>query len=41
VALFGRFVKRWIGGSFAILALCGWFVRIANVPLKALVYVSV
>jgi len=25
------------GGSFAILALCGWIVRIANVPPKALV----
>jgi len=31
---------RWLGGSFAILALCGWLVRIANVPPKALGYVS-
>jgi len=36
VALFVRFVERWLGGSFAILALCGRLVRIANVPPKAL-----
>jgi len=37
VALFSRSVERWLGGSFAILALCGWSVRIANVPPKAFV----
>jgi len=26
------FWLRWLGGSFAISALCCWFERIANVP---------